>query len=121
MRLINAPSSARRNSRGFGPAIVEPHAVDHRAVLGEAEQPRLRIARLRQRGDRADLGEAEPEGEQRVGYFAVLVEPGGHAERVGKGQPGYIDGERPRLGRPAITAAQLERGNGQAMRPLGVE
>ena len=41
------------------PAVVEAHAVDHRPVLGQPEQPRLRIARLRRGRERADLDEAE--------------------------------------------------------------
>jgi hypothetical protein len=41
------------------PVIVEAKAVDDSAVLGEAKQARLGIARLGARGGSADLDKAE--------------------------------------------------------------
>ena len=71
----------------FLPArAVEAQAVDHRLVLGEAEQSRARIALLRFRRHRSDLDEAEPKPQQRIRHFGVLVEACGHAQRVGKVQ-----------------------------------
>ena len=55
-----APSRGRRKTRG------------------------ARVAGLRPRRHRADLDEAEAEGEQRVGHLAVLVEAGGDADRIGE-------------------------------------
>ena len=56
----------------------------------QPEQARLGIARLRARGDRADLGKAETQVQQRVGNAGVLVEARRHAERIGKIQPEHI-------------------------------
>src|SRR6185436_475562 len=69
--------------------IVEAHAVDQRAVARQAKQPRPGIAGLRLGGDRADLDEAEPDGEQRARTPGVLVEPGGEPEG-----PGQLAAER---------------------------
>ena len=84
------PAPLKPAQRGVPAAIVEPHAVDHCTVLYQPEQPRFRIAGLWQGRERADLDEPEPEPEQRVRHFGILVEPGGHAERVGKGNSGHF-------------------------------
>ena len=42
-----------------GAVVVEPHPVEQRPVVGQPEHPRRRIAGLRLRGDRADLGVSE--------------------------------------------------------------
>src|SRR3546814_19429356 len=78
--------------RGVDPAVVEPHPVDDRTVFGEAEQAGAGVARLRQRGERADLDRAETEPEQPVDRAAVLVEPGGEADRVGEATIGRASG-----------------------------
>jgi len=57
-------------------------------------------AGLGQRRDGADLDEAEAECRQPVDAFAVLVEPGGEADRIGKSAPS----------RCAIVADALRRG-----------
>ena len=41
--------------------VVESHPVEQRAVVGQPEHPRLRVAGLRLRGDGADLGVPEPQ------------------------------------------------------------
>ena len=64
--------------------IVEAQPVDHRFVRCQPEDARLRVAGLRQRRDRADLGKAEAEAKQRIGNLGVLVVAGGHAERIGE-------------------------------------
>jgi hypothetical protein len=68
----------------FDAFVVEAEAIDHRAMLRQAEHARLRITRLRLRRDRADLDEAESQRQQRIDMGAVLVEPGGEADRFGK-------------------------------------
>ena len=64
--------------------VVEAEPVDDGTVGGEPEHPRRRIALLGKRRDRADLDEAEAEGKDRVRHLAILVEAGGHADRIGK-------------------------------------
>ena len=66
----------------FHPLVVEAHPVDQRVVFGQPEQARARIARLRFRGDRSDLGESESEREQLFVHFGVLVEAGGDPDRI---------------------------------------
>ena len=46
---------------GFDAAIVEAHAIDDGLILHQPEQARLGIARLRARGEGADLDKAEAE------------------------------------------------------------
>ena len=69
MRLMTAPSLARRNSRGDG------------------------LPALRPRRQRADLDEAEAEPQQRARRFGVLVEAGGKPERIGEIQAEGANGE----------------------------
>ena len=69
---------------GFSAVIVEAEPVDHGLVALQPKNPRPRIARLRPRRHGADLDKAETELQQRVGDFGVLVEAGGHADRIGK-------------------------------------
>jgi len=54
--------------------------------LRQAEQARLGVAGLGQRGDGADFDKAETEGRQTVYAVAIFVEAGGEADRIGKGQ-----------------------------------
>ena len=69
-RLMTAPSSARRNSRGCGlPAC------------GRGMQ-------------RSDLDEAEAEAQHRLEHLGVLVEPGRQPDRIGKGEAGDLRFER---------------------------
>ena len=86
---------ARRETpqHGFGAVIVETHAVDDGLVALQPEQPRPRIADLRQRRHRADLDKAEAETQQRIGRLRALVEACGHADRIGKIQPECAHGE----------------------------
>jgi hypothetical protein len=70
-----------------GATIVEPHAVDHRLLLGEAEQARLVVAGLRLGGDRAHLDETEAERGPGVERHAVLVHAGGEADTVREVHP----------------------------------
>jgi hypothetical protein len=63
---------------------VEAEAVDHRFVLGQAEQTRLCIAGLGARRDGARLDEAEAHAEITRDEGGVLVETGGQADGIGK-------------------------------------
>ena len=112
-----------RSQRGGLPAIVEAHAVDHRPVLGQPEQPRLRIARLRPRGERADLDEAEAE--------ARASRPAPRhpcrSRRPARPATGKSSPATARRSDPARTAAgvrvrrELQRRDRRPMRRLGVE
>ena len=101
--------------------VVEAEAVDHAFVGFEPEQARARIAGLRQRGDRADLDEAETQPQQRVRDLRVLVETRRDPDRIGKIEP---EGAHAQLGgvggrsRQRHIAQSLDR---QAMRVLGIE
>ena len=52
----------------------------------EPKDPRPRIAGLRLRRDRADLGKAEAQTKQRIWHFGMLVEARRNADRIGKVQ-----------------------------------
>ena len=105
-------------------AVVEAQAVDHRQVLGQAEHAWLRIAWLRPRRDRADLDEAEAERHQRVDVLAVLVQPGGAADRVGEFDAEGLGRQRLGLGRQggdqAAAVGGLEPCQTERVRALGV-
>src|SRR5690606_17557626 len=66
--------------------VVEAHAVDDGLGFRQAEQARLRVARLRARRHGADLGEAETQLAETVDGVAVLVQTGGQSDRVGEFQ-----------------------------------
>ena len=95
-----------------------------RLRLRQAEHARLRVAGLRARRHRADLDEAEAERGQRVDVFAVLVEPGGQADGVGKVKPHHRDRVRlERTGEQAGNAGAVEKidaGHTQTVGEFGV-
>ena len=93
------------------PAIVESHPVDDRAVLGEPEQPRLRIALLRARRDRSDLDESEAEAEHLLGDFRVFVEPGGETDGRWEFQASEGRSQRGREDGRSALWRKLERGD----------
>ncbi len=100
--------------------IVEAHAVDHRLVVGQAEQARLGIAGLRARGDAADLDEAEALTQHGVGHFAILVEAGGQPDRIGKIEAPMAAGQQGVADRaPCRHEAGLEQAQRHAVRRLG--
>ena len=113
-----------RKPRGNGlhTVIVEPEAVDRRAVLGQAKQPWLGVAGLGQGGcgahlDKAEAGAGEPG--QRGG---VLVESGGEAQRVGQRQPGKLGAQARRAQRPGGGRhAQLQRADRQPVGGFRIE
>src|SRR5205814_9190427 len=101
--------------------IVEAHAVDHRLVLFQPEQARLRIALLWARGQRAYLDEAEAERQQLLGHFGVLVEACRQADGRRKIETSDCRLERFReIGRPPRWD-QFQRLDSQPVRRLGVE
>jgi hypothetical protein len=105
----------------FEAAVVEAHPVDHSPILGEPEQPRPRVPRLRLRGHGPDLDEAEPEAQHLLVHLGVLVEPRGEPDGTGKVEPGDPDGELwVFLGR-FPRRDRTQRPDGQPMRPLRVE
>ena len=73
------------------PFIVEAQPIDHGFVRGQPEDARLRVARLRQRRDGADLGEAKAELEQCIRHLGILVVAGCHADRVREIEPAKAD------------------------------
>ena len=80
-RFARRRSFASRCGGCLGAAVVEAHPVDDRAVGDEPEQPRPRIAVLRDRGERAHLDVPEAERVQPAGAADVLVEARRDAER----------------------------------------
>src|SRR3546814_2814410 len=76
----------RRPPRSTRTDTLFPYTTLFRAILDQPEQPRTRIALLRQRGQRADLDEAEAEVRHRVRDAGVLVETRRDADGIGKGE-----------------------------------
>jgi nucleotide-binding universal stress UspA family protein len=74
--------------------VVETHAIDDRLPLGNPEHPRPRTSRLRPRGDGTDFDEAEAQRRQRIDVLAILVEPGGQANGIGKAESHHRHGIR---------------------------
>ena len=68
----------------IGALRIKAQPVDHAAVGFKAEDPRARIAGLRQRRDGADFDEAKADAKERVGHLGVLVEARRHPDRIGK-------------------------------------
>jgi len=104
--------------------IVEAHAVDDGLRRGQAKQTRLRVAWLRTRGDRADLDEAETECRQRLDVRAILVETGGQADGVGEVDAHdlyRLAGRARQQGQQAQPLREVEAGQGQPVRILGIE
>src|ERR1700730_13915657 len=89
---VDADNAAEMRAAGQPPqhriaaVIVEAHAVDHRLVALQPEQPRPRVAYLRLRRHRPDFDEAEAQPQQRVRNLRTLVEARGYADRIGKVQ-----------------------------------
>ena len=73
-------------------------------MFGQAEQARLRVARLRPRGDGADFDETETSTVKGADGDGVFVHPGGKAEAVGEGQSHEFN-------RLAAAVARHERGH----------
>ncbi len=115
----DAAAAARREARrdGRDAVAVEAEPVDHRLVGIEAKQPRPRIARLRLRRHAAGFDEAEPEPEQRVHHFGILVEAGREPDRIGEPQAESRNGELCVVRRRARQRRALECMQRQARAP----
>ena len=118
---------ARRTLRmkAARPSLLKPSRLISAVALDEAEHARLRIARLGQRRDRADLDAAEAERAEGIDAAAVLVEPRGQADAVGKAQAGQRHGILdPALGDRVDQRRVLDRrhrAESEIVRVLGVE
>ena len=89
---------AKRHRPGIGlqvrheivePFIVEAHPVDHGPVFRQAEQPRLRIARLRTRRHCSALHKTKTILRHRRWHIAILVKACGQPNRTVQRQAGF--------------------------------
>ncbi len=111
------------------PLPGEAHAVDHGLVLDQPEEPRLRVARLRARGDRADFDMAKAQAGQPAPAQAVFVVAGRQPDRVGKAQAKGLHragsgGRKQRAQHRRDRrqgARQAQQAQGERVRLLGVE
>ncbi len=68
------------------PSLLKPRRLISARASGRRNMPGLGVAGLRLRRDGAHLDEAEAHGAQRVDAAAVLVQPRGQPDAVGKAQ-----------------------------------
>src|SRR6185295_12926767 len=105
--------------------VVETQPIDQRLRTRQAEQPWLRVARLRARSHRADLDKAETEAAESVDVGRVLVEACGESNRVAEAHAEDLDriiGYRrlqPARETNLMRLGELEQR--QVMRVLGIE
>ncbi len=94
-----APIGTRRRGRAGGlpsspgAVVVEAHPVDQRAVGGQPEQSRRRVARLAWAVTVPTSAKPKPRAPQAFSAGAVLVEAGGQAERAGEPHPEHGAGQ----------------------------
>jgi len=69
---------------GFGPEIVEPHAIHNRLSGGSPEHPRFWVSRLRVPGHPAQFAEAKAKFLPDRHGGGVLVHAGGQPDGIGK-------------------------------------
>ena len=67
--------------------VIKAHAVDQPLGIHQTEDPRFIVARLRTRGDGADLNRTKTHRAQRVNAFPIFIQPGRQTQRIFKGQP----------------------------------
>ena len=108
-------------STAANPWAVEDKAIDHRFVGRETKQARARIAGLRQRRHRTDLGKAEAERKRCFNRLAVLVEAGGKADRIGKIEAKRLHREARIVGFRRAERQPGQRPDRNPMRGLGIE
>ncbi len=127
-RAVLAEPGLGEDLRGrLRPVVVEAHPIDERPIGGETEQPRPRIPRLRERGDRPDLDVPEAEHPEAEHACASLSKPAATPNGEAKSRPSVRTPDPGgRLGRRAADArdrppAELpDRGVRERVRALRV-
>ena len=100
--------------------IVEPQPVDHCAILDQAEQSRLGISLLRQRGQRPNFDRAKAEARHDVRNARVFVEPRRETDGIGKGDSRHFGCEHRRRQRAARPRQAFEPRQRQIVRCLAI-
>src|SRR5690606_18710256 len=110
--------------------VVEAHSIDERPLAGDAEEPGGGVPRLRTRGDRPHLHEAEAEGEEPFRQAVALVETGGDPDRGWKNQPAEpnlqariakVEASAQAGGDPRDATEPSQHRSGQGVGPLWLE
>ena len=101
--LVGAEVQANRNARlgclqpvrdDIGAVIVEAKAVDRRAILGQSEKPRFRVAGLRARASRRPTSmKPKPAAESGPMTSAFLSYPAAKSDRIGQFEPCQLGGQ----------------------------
>ena len=86
--------------------VIKAHAVDQTFGIDQAEDPWLIVARLRTRRHGTNFNGTKTHRPERINALAVLIQPGGQAQRVLKCEPhtGY------RLCRHLLANQHFQRG-----------
>ena len=96
---------------------VKTETVDDRGVFIEPEQPRLRVARLRQRRDSTRLNKTKTQLQHRRHHIGVLVKASGQTNRVLELQIPHPRRQHWRRTRSRVSGkAELQGANRDAMR-----
>ena len=98
-------ASSKPRCDGLHAVVVEPEAIDCRAVLGQPEEARARVSGLRARGRGAHLKEPEGGPGERDESARILVEPRSEAQRIWQVEPGQL-GSKPRRGVGAVLRSE---------------
>ncbi len=87
--VLIKPRCLHISDEGIDAAVIETHAIDDGAGLRQAEHAGHRIARLRARRHGAHFNKSEAERCQAIDVCAILIQPGGQADRIGEGDAHY--------------------------------
>src|SRR5205085_6824604 len=80
--MTASPQSAQSTRNCVGAVVVETETVDQRILFRETKDSRLRITRLRRRGDRADLDKTKPKRRPCRQRDPIFVESSSQPNRV---------------------------------------